>query len=536
MKFSLVITFLIYYSCLAFGQSVPDTLWSVWKNERLPTIERLAALENICKNQYLYTQPDSAYALSKIGYEFAEREGLKKEMSSTLKTMGIAASVLSKYDEAIDLQSRGLEISKSIYDMPAIVGHLNSIGNIHLKMSNYGDALNAYSQGLDIAEKEGNKDLIASLQNNIGLVYSDLNDYDKALEIFNGALVTFQEMKNYEKEANALTNIGTVYREKEEYANALEFYDRSFQLKLNNNITYGLPTYYSNIGLIHHKRNQNKEALRYYNLSIDLQRKAGNKKGIARSLINIGTIYKKNNPDSTIILLNQAVQIAEETNNKEELLDATELLYQVYQAKGEHKKALEMHKIFHALQDSMHSVQNQKAVLYYEYKIKREKELLEKEIVYEQKLRKTQRRNQRSQFLIIGITTLLGLAIGFYLRKKYRRILVKREKLLQKVERLNEKLATQTVSSVGKRKELNLDKDKIETAIDNKIGESSWLILNLIFENPSISNREIAEKVSLSVEGVSSSLRRMYTAFGIKGKGNKKVTLLMEAVNISVQD
>ncbi len=534
MKFLLILTYLMCCSCLAVGQIESDTLWFVWKDEKRPTLERLAALEKICKQQYLYTQPDSAYALAKIGYEFAERENLKKEMSSALKIMGVASSNLSNYEEAIDLQNRGIKLSKRINDNYATVKHLNSLGNVYLKMSNYANALDAYNQGLEIAEKEKNKELITTLQNNISLVYLDLENYDKALEILTEILSIQRELGK--EHTKALNNIGTIYRKQKNYAKALEFYQQSLQLKLDNNIAYGLPLCYSNIGLVYYKQGNNQEALKYYNLSTNLYRAAGHQKGIARSLINFGGIYQNTNPDTTIILLNQAVQIAEKTKNTAELRDATELLYQVYQAEGQYKKALEMHETFNKLQASMHSLQNQKAIFAYEYKLKHKKELLESQVEYEQKLREIKLRNQHNQFLIIGSILLLALITGFYLKKKYSHILKRRTELLNEVEVLKEKLAKQTVSSSGSRKELSLDKGKIEKAINSKIGESSWLILNLIFENPSISNKEIAEKVSLSIEGVSSSLRRMYSTFEVKAKGNKKVTLLMKAVNISVQD
>jgi tetratricopeptide (TPR) repeat protein len=524
------------YSCLVFGQVESDTLWSVWKNEKRPTVERLDALEKFCKQQYLYTKPDSAYALAKIAYEFAEREDLKKEMSMALKIMGIASSNLSKYEEAIDLQNRGIEISKSIDYKYGIVKHLNSLGNVYLRMSNYVAALNAYSRGLEIAQKEKDKKLVASLQNNIALVYFDLKDYDKALELLTEVLSMQKNLGNYKGEANALTNIGTIYRQQENYTEALKYYEQSLKLKLDNDISHGLPICYSNIGQIHYKQNNNQKALKYYNLSINLQRTAGDQKGIARSLINFGAIYQNTNSNTSISLLNQAIEIAKKTKNTEELRDAIELLYQVYQSKKQYKQALEMHELFHKIQDSMHNVQNQKAIFNYESKVKYEKELLEKKLEYEQELSKTQLRNQRNQFLIITSLVLLAFLIGVYLKKRYQDILRKREALLNKVEKLNKKLAKQTVSTAGNSKDLSLNKNKIETAIGNRIGESSWIILNLIHENPSISNKEIAEKVSLSVEGVSSSLRRMYTAFGVKSKGNKKVTLLMKAVNISVQD
>ncbi|MEZ4987811.1 MAG: AsnC family protein [Saprospiraceae bacterium] len=58
--------------------------------------------------------------------------------------------------------------------------------------------------------------------------------------------------------------------------------------------------------------------------------------------------------------------------------------------------------------------------------------------------------------------------------------------------------------------------------------------MSTLSHNPSISNKEIANEVNLSVEGVSSSLRRMYSTFGIgSASSNKKVALLLEAIRLS---
>mgnify|MGYP000983653683 CR=1 FL=1 len=44
---------------------------------------------------------------------------------------------------------------------------------------------------------------------------------------------------------------------------------------------------------------------------------------------------------------------------------------------------------------------------------------------------------------------------------------------------------------------------------------------------------EIAKKVCLSIEGVGSSLRRMYVYFNIKESKYKKISLLLDAVRLS---
>lgn len=165
-----------------------------------------------------------------------------------------------------------------------------------------------------------------------------------------------------------------------------------------------------------------------------------------------------------------------------------------------------------------------------------EKKLLEYRVAYEKQLVEHQRRNWRERFAFLGGAALLVLSFGLYLRKIRNRNAAERKKLLRKIELLEKRVAAQSVSSSEKREEHTLDKAKIEKAINAKLGESAWAILNLISENPSISNKQIAKEVSLSLEGVSSSLRRMYAAFHIKSSSNKKILLIMEAVRISMEE
>jgi hypothetical protein len=52
-------------------------------------------------------------------------------------------------------------------------------------------------------------------------------------------------------------------------------------------------------------------------------------------------------------------------------------------------------------------------------------------------------------------------------------------------------------------------------------------------DDPVITNKEIAEKAFMSVDGIGSSLRRMYEYFEIKESKYKKISLLLVAVKIS---
>ena len=170
-------------------------------------------------------------------------------------------------------------------------------------------------------------------------------------------------------------------------------------------------------------------------------------------------------------------------------------------------------------------------------KINDEKKLEELRLNFEKAIKDSQKQTRNLFFLFFVIFSLSIFAFWFYFRNREKQHFLEREKLLKQIKSLKKKLLTQSVAApVGDKKILTLNKEKIEKAINNRLGESSWMILNLIFNNPSIGNKEIAEEISLSLEGVSSSLRRMYQAFEINSSSNKKITLIMKATRLSFED
>lgn len=516
----------------ANGQTSRDSLLSIWNDKTIADTTRLRALYNACSNDFIYQEPDSVFFLAKEAYAMAERKNLPKESSIALLKMGIANKNTTNYNEATRLFRLSLDISERINDDEGYIKSKNLIGNVYLAKSDYAKAASYYIEALKKAEKIQDLASIATLSNNIGLVYFDLLDYERALDYLNKSLDVKTKIGKPETSATTLINIGTIYRNKKDYKNALYYYERGLEGLKKLNQKNGLAVCYSNLGVVYLALNQTEKALDYFDQSMKIHRSADNKKGIANCLIHFGRVYQTSNPDTTITLASQALSIAKKTENTAEIRDAAQLLHRAYETQGKYKQALAMYKLYRETDDKILSIESQKAVLTNEYKYREEKRLLEEEV----KLHTLELKAQRNRYILIGSILLIFFALGYYIKRRYDQILEKRKDLLHKIEILKEKLATQTISSTQKRKELSLDKEKIEKAIDNKIGESSWMILSLIFENPSLSNKEIAEKVSLSVEGVSSSLRRMYAAFDIKSSGNKKITLLMKAVNISVQD
>ena len=78
-----------------------------------------------------------------------------------------------------------------------------------------------------------------------------------------------------------------------------------------------------------------------------------------------------------------------------------------------------------------------------------------------------------------------------------------------------------------------LSKEKIQISINRKLNKTDWSVLNVLLQNPEASNKDISEKVFLSIDGIGSSLRRMYQFFDLKETKYKKVLLIKRAIEIS---
>ena len=140
-----------------------------------------------------------------------------------------------------------------------------------------------------------------------------------------------------------------------------------------------------------------------------------------------------------------------------------------------------------------------------------------------------QRTGSFAWIILIGV--LASLVWWVYLR--YQQLAIRQDALFNEVSVLRQQMLAQSNSKPTENSSLSVDRTKVERSIDGRLGESAWRIINLVLENPAISNKEIASEMNLSLDGVSSALRRIYAAFGVKGKGNKKVLLSRKILQIS---
>lgn len=96
-----------------------------------------------------------------------------------------------------------------------------------------------------------------------------------------------------------------------------------------------------------------------------------------------------------------------------------------------------------------------------------------------------------------------------------------------------EESSNESFENILEQKVVQMDKVLLEKHVQANLNESDWAIIQVIYENPAISNKVLAERITLSVEGTKSSLKKMYSLFEIPSSRNMKLALILKVINVS---
>jgi len=508
------------------GQPNLDSLWGVWQDESQKDTIRLGAIDQFIWKGYLFSQPDSAFHLAQLQYDFAEKKGIQQNMAGALNIQGISFAIKGDFDEAVNYYEKSLVIHEVNNNQRGIAGALNNIAGIYMSQGNMALAIDYNSRGLKLYDEIGDLGGSARCLSNIGRIYNNQEELLKSIEFYELSLKKFEENGDKKEMGGVYHNLGSIYKKQNLFEKALKHYTIALELHQELGNKLGIASDKASIGAVYLKKGEQLKALELFFNALGIAQKLGAKDKIGSYQNEIGNAYNQlGKQDSAISYSSDALKIAQSIGDSKLISDASLVLYRSNKLKGNNGDALEMFELHTQTKDSLQSEENQRAIIRYEYQTQFEKNL-------EREKGENQLKTERERYIILLSFILLVTLVGVYLKSRYTRNLKERTELLHQIELLKEKGTLNTITTDHEKEKLTLNRERIETAINGTINTTDWNILKAIFNNPIITNKAIAEEVSLSVEGVSSSLRRMYVKFNLEKSSNQKLALLMEATKI----
>lgn len=477
LKKNLSCLFFVFLCCITSAQISPtDSLQnSVRENSKdSNSIKALLKLAEI----YRWTKPDSGIYYAEQAIQQNDRLHLSPRYTALAwNSVGYARYMKGDYPGAIRAFEAYYSFSEKVNDLINMGFALNNEGNVYIELGNYVKALEKYQQALAVRQKARDKGGIAMSYNNIGFIYKDIGDYEKAIHNFLFALreyellddknavakthnfigIVYAKKKEYDKaifhleqgiHIQKITNdknelaisyqsIASIYKEQEDYSRSVSFLNEAMKVYESSTDLRQIALVQVDLGEIYLRKKSYDSAAWYFTRSVDLNNRIGNKRNMASPRIGLAqaSIHQKN-----YILakqsLDSAFAIIETTSKKDDLKNYYLVAADYYSATGNMAQALELHKKYAAIKDTLLNEANVKAIADMEVKYETEKK--------EQEIKLQQSEIARKNIVIAAVAGSLALVILLGI-SAYRRYRLRQQARLQAEIMKQQEMATKAV-------------------------------------------------------------------------------------------
>ena len=513
----------------SISQSELDSLSSIWKNDKLTDDIRFKSINDYYKSQS-FAHPDSLLALTEFHHDLAVQRFSEKEKASALNEKSYIYYLKGDTKTSLQMLNQSIAILERLDNPIRLATVYSNLGAIYGEENKYQEAIRCFSKTLKIFQEEGIKTGEARMLNNMGLIYYYLDSYDLALEYFNKSLAIEIDLNREPNTGTIISNIGSVYLKQDKNEPALEKGLESIEILMASNNLSALSNAYFLIAKSYEKLGRIEEARLFVSKCHKIDHEINNNSRTIERKTFEANLDLNTNPELALEKAEAVLELVENNTEHELKTNIYLLLYKCYKLQNRFDLSLTMHEKFAMYNDSLQIEKNNMAII--EEAIQREfdEKLVESNIVNQIKEANLKlKHTHRIYWIVFGSIAFIGVLV-VYFRFKIRKNSKQKDKLLSEIESLKHASTTNPLIPSNL---FQLDRQKIEREINRKMNETDWAVLNVLLEDPVIPNKEIAEKVFKSLDGVGSSLRRMYEYFEVKESRYKKISLLMEAVKLS---
>jgi len=326
----------------------------------------------------------------------------------------------------------------------------------------------------------------------IGTSYFAMENYSKSKEYFEKGYAIIKKLSQSTQKTDVtenmfvfIINLGSVHVAIEDFSKAREY----FEVALGLNKQLGKIAYdavlYNNLGIIFKEEKNYQKAYEYYIKSADIREIIKDTAGLAQVNNNLGNLeFERGNYKIAIDFLRKALNFSRKSKNlKSEMLSA-DFLSRTFEKTRAYDKALEMHKLFKQLHDSILDSeklhQTTRLELQYQYEKLRKEAELQQEIALAKKERKS-----LIYMIIAGI--FLFTVVILYLINRNQRIKMRQVKLVKESLELEQKNLTL------EKQNLLLEKQNLELELDYRNKELATHVMYLVNKNEFLAS--ISEKL-----------------------------------------
>lgn len=410
---------------------------------------------------------------------------------------GIVHESLANYSLSLDFFQKALSIAEEMQDTAFVLHAINNMANLYKGVGNLEKAESKYLECLKLSKLSDDKYSVAFSYHNLGILCIKKEEYQRSIDFLNHALF-FYEGKNYPShKAEVLAFMADACRHMGDYYISLHFAKQS----------------------------------------VMIFEELGAPKGTGDAYTILGKVYQAlENKDSAHFFIEKAWHLHLANKNLDGLNTSSEAFYHFYKQYHQPALALKYYELHAQYRDSIEGPRTQESLIDSRIRFDLNRMRREDSIKLEQAqlegraALQSEESERKSLQLTAFMLLILSIAISIVLlRKKYVKSSLEKEHLLSQIQYLKLDVVPAEPNPVKP-----INREKLESNIDFRLNDTDWAILNALYHGPTLTNKELADKVCVSYEGVRSSLKKMYRHFQIDtSSGNQRASLVRQVIDLS---
>ncbi|MCB0477420.1 MAG: tetratricopeptide repeat protein [Crocinitomicaceae bacterium] len=341
---------------------------------------------------------------------------------------GFYTDIIGNYNDSRVLYEKALKIYKKLDKTHDVSVCINNIGFTYKEEGNLDSALYYFKEALNW--ERGNEVEYGVQYNNIGYVYDQKGDILKAYEYYNKAREIQEKYPRYKNDlSTTLNNLANVLAEMGDTVKCLELIDRCIAIREEVGDDIGISAAYLNKSVFLNASGRTEEAIELNRKSMAISKKIGNYLNFGEAVTEYALLMDHTDQlDSSIYYLNlvlndsayydypaimtdayaqtavyymrinqieqalkygnKSLALAIQSENREDESTANEILFKIYDKRGDAKNALKHLLRYHELIDRTQNTKNQQQILRKEYQkqllLQKEKDSLNASLLQEQ--------------------------------------------------------------------------------------------------------------------------------------------------------
>jgi len=363
-------------------------------------------------------------------------------------------------EKSIYYGKSALKIAQNIHDTHRESLLYNMIGQGYDQIGNMADAIANFNEGFKVAEQYNNLADIAQLKLNLGVSYADIGNEKLAIEYYKSAEYYFQMLNDSIGLCKSYVDLSDAFYQVNNPDSSLYYIKKGLKIsvKISN---YWLGYLYTNSAEAYYRKKDFERAKANALQSMNIAEKLSDLYILSDDYLVLAKVdLALDNVTDAEMYVNKAYNIAKQTNIKENLIDAYDLLSQVFEKQHKYEEALKYKTLYITVKDSVQSAINNNILQAYEYE-KRDEELA---VIKADKLQKDA--ELKKQYVISAFilgTLLLVICISgyiFYSRNKLRHA-------NRVIERAYEEVNNQQKEIIKQNQELIWNNEQIKNQADH---------------------------------------------------------------------